>query len=258
MITAGNYISAVNTLMNLWKKVHNLQHYVMKYWIRKLFGFVEGFPLWKPRMPSISTWMHWCCVRISSSGRPLGTPGLRGWRHAVSAGRLGLDSWPRTEVRDATLAQNRVLFLTGMAVYGNISSPRFSDKRTLSSNTPQTLGILQDYQPDTRWAAIEADVDSNTLYALSENGILLELNLEDKAWYSKRPAVFGAPCLTLSHRRTSAAIRLPVCPGADRSPSMRAGVTAAGWFPIPISAGTSSVMSPSPALPTFWCWTNTG
>src|SRR5690606_9698459 len=112
----------------------------------------------------------------------------------------GLDSWPRTEVRDATLAQNRVLFLTGDGSVWEYHFPQiFGQKNALFEHISKRWGILQDYQPDTRWAAIEADVDSNTLYALSENGILLELNLEDKSLVLKKDLQYsGAPLFDFS------------------------------------------------------------
>jgi hypothetical protein len=190
MITAGNYISAVNTLMNLWKKGTQFTALCYEILDTEIVRAVEGFPLWKPE-DAINLYVDALVLRedfiilVDRWGRLVYEDG--GTLFLLEGS--GLDSWPRTEVRDATLAQNRVLFLTGDGSVWEYHFPQiFGQKNALFEHTPKRWGILQDYQPDTRWAAIEADVDSNTLYALSENGILLELNLEDKSLqYSGAP-----------------------------------------------------------------------
>ncbi len=204
MIEAGSYISAYNTLAKLWKKGSHFTPICYEMLDTKALRAIEGMPLYEPAdsidmVVDVLPLREDFIIMLDRWGRLIYEN--KGVLFLLEGS--GLVHWPRSEAIDGTLAKNRVMLLTDDGQIWEYHHPQiFGQKHEIFDRSPKRWLNLNDLAPNQTWIGIEGSAEGDRIYAVSKNGTLLEIPLENSSNYSQQQLSTQKEIFDIAYRST--------------------------------------------------------
>ncbi len=187
IIKAGNYSSAYNIMSRLWvtgsqftqicydlvdtEMVRAVRGKTMYHTYDAVPVFVDVLPLSNELIVLIDRWGR---IVYENKGVVLLMEGT------------GLLNWPRTEAIDGAAAKDRILFLCKDGTIWEYHFPHFlGEDQKPFGKAPILFIDLNDYLDEAQWVGLEEGDTPEELIALSANGIMLRLDVENEILLQK-------------------------------------------------------------------------